>query len=149
MPLIESLTDSLKAVFKKFSVKHALSFLLDDLLNANIYNQQKVMYVNVQKHHLDIAVIDGNNLSFLNSYYYQTPDDFLYYVLNAAKQTGFDAFKNTCVLLGEVTEDYPQFQLCKHYLSDVQFADRPANYTYCDELAVLPTNYHYNLFCIQ
>lgn len=144
------LLDTIENTFSQYTIKHGSSFLLDDVLSENVYNQRKSMYINMQKHHVDIIGLDKSNLVFLNTYYYQTPDDLLYYVLNTAQQMNFDHHKDECVLLGEVTEDYPQYLAIKRYISDVKFGDRPAYYHYCNEiLSVLPTNYHYNLFCIR
>lgn len=143
------LLEAINATFSNYTIKHATSYLLEDVLSENVFNRRKVMYLNIQKHNTDIIGLDKNNLVFANTYYYQTPDDFLYYALNTAKQMNFDAFTDECVLLGEVTEDYQQYQVCHRYMSDVKFGDRPSYYSYCDELGVLPTNYHYNLFCIH
>lgn len=143
------LLETINATFSKYTIKHATSYLLEDVLSENVFNRRKVMYLNVQKHNADVIGLDKNNLVFTNTYYYQTPDDFLYYALNTAKQINFDPYTDECVLLGEVTEDYQQYEVCHRYISDVKFGDRPGYYSYCDELSVLPTNYHYNLFCIH
>lgn len=143
------LIETIQERFPNSQIKHAISYLLEDMLSENIYNKNKILYLNIQKHHVDIVGLNGNNLVFLNSYYYQIQEDLLYYALNAAQQIGFDYAQDECLLSGEVVADYPQYQILKTHFQHLKFVERPSYCAYCEELNVLPSNYHYNLFCIH
>ncbi len=136
-----------EGVGKNYQLKHAATFLIDQIIGVNKGSHKK-MFVNVQKHHLDITTIQGNQLLYHNTYYYETSNDFLYYTANAAKHTGVNLSNDKVVMLGDINEDHIKFQLCKKYIANVHLGSRPITKNYCTELAVLPDNYHYNLFSI-
>lgn len=135
--------------FQNYKLSHALSFLIDSLVEANQLSMDKKLYINVQRKHADIICINDSKLQFCNTYHYETPEDFLYFVLNAGKQTDFDFKNDAVVLLGDITSDHPQYQLLQKYAHELKKGTRPMTNRYCNELDVLPTHYNYNLFSIK
>lgn len=133
--------------FDNFDIQHALTPLLNNLQQENTNTS---MYIHVKKKHVDIVIVDAaEQLKFCNSYVIQSDTDLLYYVLNTAKQTKIDLEDTACVLLGDVSDISTTYQLLNKYLDILRLADRPQNKTYCTELSELPSQYYYNLFCLQ
>ena len=146
--LENNITAHLKANFPKYSVKHAATFLLNQILGENRDEKVKKLFVNLQKHHADFVVAEGKKLLFYNQFSYQTADDLLYHIINIAQQTGIDFALHTCVLLGDIDENQPTYKLCNRYIEKMELGKRPITKSYCKELDILPENYHFNIFSV-
>ncbi len=144
------LLESLDSHFPRYNLAHAATFWLNGLFKYR-HNTSPLsgLYANFQKHYLDIAVFQNGKLSLLNTYYYEAGNDILYYILNAARQTKLDIKSQPVVFLGDITEDYPHYKLCDKFLPTLTPGNRPQYLHYCDEMEILPANYHHNLFCID
>lgn len=147
-PIDYFISESLYLTFKDFTIKHAASFFIDQILRENQQETEKKIYVNVHKHHCDIVVVQGAKLLLHNSFYYKESNDFMYFILNAAKHTGVDLTKDDCILTGEVEASSEQYHLCKEYITHLKLGERPTSKNYCAELDDLPNHYHYNLLSI-
>lgn len=139
--LLETFTE----IFDQFTLQHAISYLLPALPTTN---DQKNLYVHVQKNHLDIVCFDGQKLLFCNSFSYSTSADFLYHILNTGKQTGLNPDTDNYILLGDVVRDQEQYQLCRKYIPKITFGSRPAGKNFCPELDIISLHHHFNLYCI-
>lgn len=145
------LLESLDSHFPRYSLTHAATSWLNGLFKEHAHEKISTLsgiFANLQKHYLDIAVVKNGKLQLLNTYYYEVGSDILYYLLNAARQTHADIKTEPTVFLGDITEDYPHYKLCRKFLPNLVLGQRPKQLNYCDELDILPNNYHYNLFCI-
>lgn len=148
------LLDVLEKHFVMFRLRHSNTVLLEqinaDLLAANVATDSKTLHVNFQKHHIDLIGLWGNNqLRLMTSNYIESPNDLLYYVLNAAKEIGLDLQKDQVILTGDITADYPHYKLCQKYIAQLTLGKRPSNLQYCSEMDILPANSHYNLLGIK
>jgi hypothetical protein len=107
--------------FGSFEYKHANSILVTKLLDASKNNDDKKMIVNFNPAHFEIVVIQNQKLLFFNSYDYQTPEDFLYYVLFVAEQLNLNPENFKLELLGTITEEDDFFKLAYTYIRNISF----------------------------
>lgn len=140
--------DVLEDAFPQVRLQHSATAFLSQIYRDLPYNSGKTMWVNMQKKHIDLAALNDGNLQLFNTYYYETPADLLYYLLNVAQQTGFERNENTLTLSGDITPDFPNYKICEKYFKQIRLARRPVTQQYCQELDVLPQQYHYNLFAV-
>lgn len=141
--LLETFTE----IFDQFTLQHAISYLLPELPDAPA--GEKYLYANLQKKHVDLVGLENNKLLYCNSFSFNTPADFLYHILNAAKQCGIDTVKDHFILLGDIAGDQPLCLLGKKYLPNLVFGSRPDSKSYCSELDIIARHQHFNLYCIQ
>ncbi|MGB1204958.1 MAG: DUF3822 family protein [Chitinophagales bacterium] len=146
--LENEIAKTLKAVFPKYSIKHAATFLLNQILGENRDDKVKKMFVNLQKNHVDFVVAEGKKLIFYNQFNFNIADDLLYHLINVAKQTHIDFNLHDCIMLGDIHESHPTYQLCSRYIESLKLGKRPITKNYCKELDILPDNYYFNLFSI-
>ena len=146
--LENDIANSLEAVFPKYSIKHAATFLLNQILGENRDEKVRKMFVNLQKNHADFVVAEGKKLIFYNQFSFQTANDLLYHLINIAKQTDIDFSSHTCIMLGDIHESHPTYQFCSRYIQNLELGQRPITKNYCKELDILDENYHFNLFSI-
>lgn len=142
------LLDTFENCLGIFDIKHSQSHLIREVLKNSNMNEGRKLYINLQRHHVDIVGMYRYKLLLANSYAYDNPEHLLYYTLNAAKQIGLDFEQDTCVLIGDISPDDKAYQLYTKYIPNIEFGNRPNLVQYCSELDVIPSHYHYNLFCI-
>lgn len=109
--------------FGSFNYKHANSILVTKLLDASKNNDDKKMIVNFNPGHFEIIVIQNQKLLLFNSFDYQTPEDFLYYLLFTAEQLNMNPENLTLELLGTVAEEDEYYQLAYKYIRYVALFD--------------------------
>lgn len=121
-----NLKQTVEAFFPGCHVEHYTAHLLRSLLQAAGPHEQ--VAVHVQDFSLDILVIRNGRLLLLNTFSFQSPDDFLYYILLAYDRHGLNREEAPLRLLGEIEEGSAIYNLCYKYIRNVEFVNRPGNY---------------------
>jgi hypothetical protein len=109
--------------FGTFDYKHAHSILVSKLLEASRNNDDKKMIVNFNPGHFEIIVVQNQKLLLFNSFDYQTPEDFLYYLLFTAEQLGMNPENFKLELMGTIIEEDDFYQLAYKYIRNVSLYD--------------------------
>lgn len=109
--------------FGAFNYKHASTILVQTLLNASKNQRDKKMFVHVSASHFEIVVVQNQKLLFFNSFEYQTPEDFIYYILFTAEQLQLNPEYFTLDLIGAITKEDPLFQIAYKYIRNVSLID--------------------------
>jgi hypothetical protein len=82
-----NLKDALSQLFENITIEHHLSYFLTDKVKQR---NETALYVWVRSKIMDVVVIINGNLHLINSYSYNTPEDFTYYTLNIFDQLSLD-----------------------------------------------------------
>jgi hypothetical protein len=109
--------------FGSFNYKHANSILVTKLLDASKNNDEKKMIVNFNSGHFEVIVVQNQKLLLFNSFDYQTPEDFLYYLLFTAEQLNMNPENFKLELLGTIAEEDDFYQLAFKYIRNVSLLD--------------------------
>ena len=109
--------------FGSFNYKHANSILVTKLLDTSKNNDDKKMIVNFNLGHFEIIVIQNQKLLLFNSFDYQTPEDFLYYLLFTAEQLNMNPENFKLELLGTIAEEDDFYQLAYTYIRNISLFD--------------------------
>jgi hypothetical protein len=109
--------------FGSFDYKHASSILVAKLLDASKNNDDKKMIVNFNLGHFEIIVIQNQKLLLFNSFDYQTPEDFIYYLLFVAEQMSMNPESFKLELLGTITKEDEFYAIAYKYIRNVSFFD--------------------------
>lgn len=136
----------LNSFFKTGVLKHASSIWIESLLSQNI--QGEFLHCYVQPTTMQIAFVKKNQLKFFNIYPYKTPEDFIYYLMNAVNHLGLDQDKTPLQFSGEVIADSAIYKLAYKYMRNIQFAPRPKWIQVSDEMN-FAQHFYLNLFCIE
>lgn len=105
--------------FGSFEYKHANSILVEKLLDASKNNDEKKIIVHFNVGHFEIVVVQNQQLLLFNSFEYQTPEDFIYYLLFTAEQLQMNPESFKLELLGAVAVDDPYFAIAYKYVRNV------------------------------
>ena len=109
--------------FGSFDYKHANSILVTKLLDVSKNNDDKKMIVNFNPGHFEIIVVQNQKLHLFNSFDYQTPEDFLYYLLFTAEQLNMNPENFKLELLGTIAEEDDFYQLAYKYIRNISLFD--------------------------
>lgn len=100
-----------------------------------------VMIVSKWQQNLVLLAIKNNKLVLCNQYAANTPEELLYYVMNAVEVLDLQAQSCKILLRGQLEPANNEGQLLRQYLADVK-ADVPSsNYRFSHEFNGLPYNF--------
>ncbi|MHC0443152.1 DUF3822 family protein [Flavobacterium sp. 3-210] len=106
-----------------FDYKHANSILVEKILDNSRNNDEKKMVVNFNPGHFEVIVVQNQKLLFFNSFEYQTPEDFLYYLLFTAEQSNLNPEIFPLELLGTIDQNDPFYAIAYKYIRNISFLD--------------------------
>jgi hypothetical protein len=91
-----SIHNALNQVFPYITIEHHLSFVLTDKVKKQ---NETCIYIWVRSKMMDLIVFKNGKLILVNSFAYQTPEDFTYFTLNVYEQFSLDIDKCNVFLL--------------------------------------------------
>jgi hypothetical protein len=109
--------------FGAFDYKHANSILVSKLLVASKNKDDKKMFVHINSEHFEIIVIQNQKLLLFNSFDYNTPEDFLYYILFTAEQLNLNPENFPLELIGNIDTESDYFKIAYKYIRNVSLID--------------------------
>lgn len=112
--------------FGAFTYKHSHTILVNKLLDLSKNNDDKKMIVNFNLGHFEIVVIQNQKLLLFNSFDYQTPEDFIYYILFIAEQLNMNPENFKLELIGSINEDDLYYKIAYKYIRNLSFFDASA-----------------------
>lgn len=141
-----SIKAKLDTLFNNISYHHVSSTLIDTLV-ANHKNQTgKKMYVHVQSTHFETVLIDGKNLTFYNTFNYQSPEDFIYYLLFVYEQLQLNPEKIDTIFIGEIEKSSSIYTFANKYIRTIKFGERADSSDFSYQLQTLPKHAYFTLF---
>lgn len=106
-----------------FDYKHVNSILVEKIIENSKNNDEKKMVVNFNPNHFEIIVVQNQKLLLFNSFEYQTPEDFLYYILFTAEQLSLNPESFPLELLGTIDRNDPFYAIAYKYIRHISFMD--------------------------
>lgn len=105
--------------FGAFTYKHIHTNLVEFVLEETKKNEKEVVYVHLDLDHFDVIVSKNGTLQFFNSFEFQTPEDFIYYILFVLEQLKLDVENVPLYLFGNIQEDDQNYQIAYNYVRNV------------------------------
>jgi len=103
--------------FGEFDYCHSTSVLIDYCITK----KRAGVYLHIHSGSFDCCVIDGENqLQLINSFDYQTPEDFIYYVLFSYEQTNLDPEEMPVFLIGKISRESELFEISYKFIRHVE-----------------------------
>jgi len=106
-----------------FDYKHVNSILVEKILEGSKNNDYKKMVVNFNPDHFEVIVVQNQKLLLFNSFEYNTPEDFLYYLLFTAEQLSLNPESFQLELLGTINKNDPFYAIAYKYIRNISFLD--------------------------
>lgn len=107
--------------FGAFEYYHFSTILIEQLLIKSANKLEPQWYVHVQEKSLEVVVIKDKKLLFYNTFEFQTPADFLYYVLFVAEQCNLNPDTDKIELIGNIEPNDSLHKIIFQYVRNVSF----------------------------
>lgn len=105
--------------FGSFDYKHANSILVSKILEASKNNDNKKMVIHFNANHFEIIVVQNQQLLLFNSFEYNTPEDFLYYILFTAEQLSLNPENFPLEIMGNISKESPYYLVAYQYIRNI------------------------------
>lgn len=112
---------------KKMKIVHHTSSLIEGVMVQNQNKDQKEMCIFIEKEQMTLVIKTNRSLEFCNTFFYSTPEDFVYYVMFVASQLKFDPESNQVVIWGDLSTDSPLIKKLKLYMCHIKLGNKPAS----------------------
>ena len=106
-----------------FSYYHHISKFLHKSAAVFKSKTEDTILINVRDKEFDIVIYSNQSLQICNSYAYQTPEDFLYYILFTFEQLKIKPDKATVQIIGHQFEKSDLFSISEKYINTLIFLD--------------------------
>ncbi|MDO9154812.1 MAG: DUF3822 family protein [Paludibacter sp.] len=117
--LPKSLSVVLQQLLPEITIEHHLTTFLTDYIAMQ---NEKCLHIWIRSSEMDIVGIQNNHLQLINTYNYSTPEDFIYYTMNAIQQLGFNA-EDCKVLLYNSEKAIELHQLLSKYVTKCEIVN--------------------------
>jgi hypothetical protein len=102
--------------YTTFDYKNVNSILVKKILDISIGNDDKEVFVHIQKGHFEIVIVKNQQLLLFNSFEYATPEDFIYYILFTYEQLQLNPESITVHLFGQIEESDDYFKIAYKFI---------------------------------
>jgi hypothetical protein len=109
--------------FPEVRVRHHAAVLFEMLLRGALNGHTVFAYVHDFK--LDVLVVSDGKPLLYNSFIFQSPEDFVYYLGLIYEQMNFNRESDALILAGEIEEGSAIHQSCFKYFRHISFSARP------------------------
>lgn len=130
--------------FQKLSIHHSLVPCLEDF-SLQKKNKARV-HLHIQSDRFDLIYFNEGKLQMVNSFLYQTVEDFIYYLLYVMEQMQIDRDKIELTLYGEFELRSSLHDLIFQYVRQPELKERSKEINYSRLLDELPRHQFVNLF---
>ena len=108
--------------YGEFEFIHSATVLVQSVSHISV-GASTTAYLNNFKGYYDLVVIKDGALLLSNTFKYDTPEDFIYYLLFTAEQLNLNPSEFKLVLLGEIKKDSPVYDITYTYIKNVEFLE--------------------------
>lgn len=137
----EELRRLILAKWPQAKILHSTSVFLESLPLC----ETPTIFVNVRNRDFDMAIM-ADRLLFFNNFKFQTKVDFSYYLLYAMQQHHLSGLESTVWFSGLIQPSSEIIELCRRYLRDIRFVDKPRDLNIKETLREVPIQYFYNQY---
>ncbi|MBI4929987.1 MAG: DUF3822 family protein [Bacteroidetes bacterium] len=136
----------IKSQFTNARIHHGFTAFVEGLLVHNKNNTGKKVFANFYSSYFEIAILDGRNLLFSNSFQYKTSEDIAYYILFVYEQLHLNPETIELVLSGEIEKTDKEHSLLYTYIRTIKFASLPEGFSYSYKFEEIPSHKFFTLF---
>jgi len=130
------------------SFKSITTSLLSSFIEISKSSDHNLVIANVGNHLMDVAVIKNQSVSFNNSFEYNTPEDFLYYLSNTAQREGLNPKTDKLLLMGNIYKSGGLYLLLRKYFNQIDFGERSDKHKNNNLLTNVASHLYYELFTL-
>jgi len=142
-PLVEKVKD----IWANARIVHLQSVLGESLLITH-RNQQsdQTAFIHLRHDNFDLIVLKNDKLLFINNFRFNTPEDFIYFVLFSFDQLRLNPETVQVVLSGIIEKGSKNYDILFQYVRNIWFAERNPTFEYSYKLEDIPVHQHFIIY---
>jgi len=142
-PLVEKVKD----IWANARIVHLQSVLVESLLITH-RNQQsdQTAFIYLRHDNFDLIVLKNDKLLFINNFRFNTPEDFIYFVLFSFDQLRLNPETVQVVLSGIIEKGSKTYDILFQYVRNIRFAERNPTFEYSYILEDIPVHQHFIIY---
>jgi hypothetical protein len=110
---------------KEVKVLHQADVFLATALKEVNPSYETNIFIDIENRYMNMLIVQGGRVLLYNRYYYQSPQDFVYFLLFAIDELQINTETCQTLLYGEISKDSGIFNLLNKYIKNVDFGHRP------------------------
>lgn len=107
--------------FGEFDYSHSMSLWAENTLNLPEETTDGTFYVNVFQKHFELSIVKEGKLLLCNTFSFEAPEDFVYYLLFVAEQLKLYPEKFQLKFAGAISETSENYKRCYTYIRNCSF----------------------------
>jgi hypothetical protein len=115
---------------RPLQVVHQTSALIRSMLHHTDGTASRNMKVFVGQNYVTILVVSQGGLEFCNVFQYQSPEDFIYFIVFVMQEQKLNQEQGTLTVWGDITHDSGLFHILQKYVRYVKLGKKPADVEY-------------------
>lgn len=112
--------------FGSFHYHHIHTPLVYQVLEFNKNHTATRVYAHIQESHFEIVVVKNSKLQLFNSFSYQTPEDFIYYLLFTYEQLQLNPDEHQLITMGFISKDDALYKIAYKYIRNIEIKESVA-----------------------
>lgn len=117
-------------LYGSFTYKHVSTILIEQILAIEKNATNTKVYINVNKNHFEMVVINKSKLLLYNTFEYNTKEDFIYYILFTAEQLQLNPELFELIFIGDIDSKDELYVIAYKYVQFVFFGKRQDHYKF-------------------
>ena len=119
--------------YESFEYKNSNSILVNKLLDLAKNNEEKQIFVHIQKNTFELVIIKNQELLLFNSFNYTAPEDLIYFILFSCEQLQLNPEMISVKILGNCLESDSNYKIIHKYIRNCSLLDVSTMKTALDE----------------
>jgi hypothetical protein len=146
-----SLQKTVENLFPTHNVQfiHQTSAVIKGVLQQPGRSTSKGLYIFVEHNYVTILVVSETGLQFCNIFHYQSPEDFIYYIIFVMQEQKLNPEQETIYVWGDITHDSALFSMLQKYIRAVKLGKRPADVAYSYKFEDLFEHRYFEVFSLH
>ncbi len=145
--LSNALVEKIKDIWPNARIAHLQSVFIESLLIAKRNLADEAMaFLHIREGNYDLAILNSDKLLYVNNFKFNTPEDFIYFLLFAFDQLQLNPENITVSLSGNIDKGDKLYDMLYLYVRNIEFTERNNNFEYSYMLEGLPVHQYHILY---
>lgn len=144
----KKLVDLVKKSFPNAVIKDSNSSFLTFVLQESVKLDNAVVYINIVKNTLQIAITKNGTLQIHNHFHFTNNEELIYDLLYVLDQFEIDKEWTTVHLFGDIQKEDTLYTQINKYISKLYLGRKPTDKKFGFKISMLPSHQYCNLFTL-
>lgn len=134
------------AKFSQIKIYHQSCPMIEELILKNkLHDNSQRIYINVYAGFYDLSYIKDGELQLHNTFSYNTPTDWIYFLLNIYERLKLSPHNIPLYISGMIDKGDYKIEKARRFIKNIEFFNKPEHFEYSFGFNTVPDHYFTNL----